>query len=417
MQVMSNSKKDFLKPFERIKKLMEHGPQESGSKKIVLITDPVDVQTVMHSICVTRNETMRSLAGDGLIFSDGKKWRERRRSLQPSFPPSKPNFHAAEVNWAVEGLMTRLRVFDETSETFPLLEELLRFTTRMIYKVAFGIELDVDHGMAPLLIRFFDTAAETSMAFIDSRSPVDINMMRQFPSARQEIDREIDSIIERGRRDAVGEEHVLGVLLRMELENPDFTDDDIRDELRSFLLAGAETASNVLTWFFLLMDSHPEQRQAIELELDTTSETTLLDAAILETTRLFPPVWFISREAIGSVTVSERTLEAGDWAFICTYLVQRNPDYWEEPNAFRPERFAPGHVLPHRYSWFPFGGGRHLCLGKALGELETFEAARTIMRSFRLIRSDSEPLRPRLGIVLKPMNDVPMRVEKRTPTV
>ena len=327
----------------------------------------------MHSSSVIRNETMRSLAGDGLIFSDGEKWRERRRSLQPSFPPLKPEFHAAEVNWALEGLMARLRVFDEASETFPLLEELLRFTTRIIYKVAFGIE--------------------------------------------REIDREIDSIVERGRRDLVGEGHVLGVLLRMELENPNFTDDDIRDELRSFLLAGAETTSNVLTWFFLLMDSHPEQRQAIELELDTTSETTLLDAAILETTRLFPPVWFISREAIGTVTVSEHTLQADDWAFICTYLVQRNPDYWEEPNAFRPDRFAPGYVLPHRYSWFPFGGGRHLCLGKALGELETFEAARTIMRSFRLVRSDSEPLMPRLGIVLKPMNDVPMRVEKRTPTV
>ena len=414
---MSDSKKDFLKPFERIKELMEHGTRELGSKKIVLVSDPVDVQTIMHSSSVIRNATMRSLAGDGLIFSDGKKWRERRRSLQPSFPPSKPEFHAAEVNWALEGLMTRLRAFDEASESFPLLEELLRFTTRIIYKVAFGIELPVDHGIGPLLIRFFDTAAETSMKFIDSGSPLDINMMRQFPAARREIDQEIDSIIERGRCDSVGEEHVLGVLLRMELENPDFTDDDIRDELRSFLLAGAETTSNVLTWFFLLMDSHPEQRQAIELELDTTSETTLLDAAILETTRLFPPVWFTSREAIGTVTVSEHTLQADDWAFICTYLVQRNPDYWDEPNAFRPDRFAPGYVLPHRYSWFPFGGGRHLCLGKALGELETFEAARTIMRSFRLVRSDSEPLVPRLGIVLKPMDEVSMRVEKRTPIV
>ena len=123
-------------PPERIKELMEHGTRELGSKKIVLVSDPVDVQTIMHSSSVIRNATMRSLAGDGLIFSDGKKWRERRRSLQPSFPPSKPEFHAAEVNWALEGLMARLRAFDKASESFPLLEELLRFTTRIIYKVA-----------------------------------------------------------------------------------------------------------------------------------------------------------------------------------------------------------------------------------------------------------------------------------------
>ncbi|MAJ47507.1 MAG: hypothetical protein CMJ57_09315 [Planctomycetaceae bacterium] len=413
MHHMPGSNHDFMQPFERIEQLMNQGPRESGSKKIVLITDPEDVQLVMHSRSMVRNETMRSLAGDGLIFSDGKKWRERRRALQPSFPPSDPTRHAADVDWALAGLMDRLHAIADTSETFPLLEELLRFTTRLIYRVAFGIELPVDHDMAPMLIRFFDTAAETSMAFIDAKSPVNIEVMRQFPSARKELDREIDSIIERGRRESVGEEHVLGTLLRMEAEDPAFTDEDIRDEIRTLMLAGAETTSNVLTWLFLLLDTHPDHRKAIENELDNTSDSELLQSSILETMRLFPPVWFISRQAVASITVSENTFETDDWAFICTYLVHRNPDYWEHPNDFRPDRFAPGYALPHRYAWFPFGGGRHLCLGKALGELETFESARRILQTFRIVRSDSKPLKPRLGIVLKPFDDVPMRVELR----
>ena len=415
MQGMPEPDHEFLQPFERIEQLMNHGPTKSGSRRIVLITDPVDVMSVMHSRSMVRNETMRSLAGDGLIFSDGKKWRERRRALQPSFPPSDPNRHAADVDWALAGLMDRLHAIADTSETFPLLEELLRFTTRLIYRVAFGIELPVDHDMAPMLIRFFDTAAETSMAFIDAESPVNIEVMRQFPSARKALDGEIDSIIERGRREGVGEEHALGVLLRMEAEDPQFTDEDIRDEIRTLMLAGAETTSNVLTWLFLILDTHPEHRETIEQQLDTAAESELLQSAILETMRLFPPVWFISRQAVDSHTISNATFEAGDWAFICTYLVQRNPDYWEDANAFRPDRFAPGYELPHRYAWFPFGGGRHLCLGKALGELETFESARTIIRSFRIVRADSKPLTPRLGIVLKPFDDVPMRVERRSP--
>ena len=411
--VMAAPSHDFLKPFERIQRLMDSEPGEQGGKRIILINDPVDVQAAMHSPSIVRNEMMRSLAGDGLIFSDGDKWRERRRAMQPSFPPSDPVRHAEEVHWAVAGLMERLSAVAEASGTILLLEEMLRFTTRLIYRVAFGIELPVDHDTGPMLIRFFDSAAETSMAFIDSSSPLDINAMRQFQAARRDLDQEIESIIEHGRREQVGEEHVLGILLRMLSEADDFTEEDVRDEIRTLLLAGAETTSNVLTWLFLLLDAHPDELSAIEAELDAGSEAELLQSAILETMRLFPPVWFISRQATDQVVVSDKTFESGDWAFICTYLVQRNPDYWSDPNAFRPARFAPGYDLPHRYAWFPFGGGRHLCLGKALGELETFESARTIMRTFRLVRADSDPLPPRIGLVLKPDHDVPMRVELR----
>ena len=412
---MATPRTDFLHPFEQIEQIMQQEERPAGGQRIQVISDPDEVQAVMHSRSMLRSETMRSLAGDGLIFSDGAKWKSRRRSLQPSFPPSNPRRHAMEVEWAIEGLMARLHAIAGTSETFPLLQELLRFTTRVIYRVAFGIELPADHDLAPMLIRFFDSAAKTSMAFIDTQSTVDIGLMREFPVARRMLDREIDSIIEHGRREEVGEEHMLGVLLRMEREDPEFTHEDVRDEIRTMMLAGAETTSNVLTWLFLLLDAHPDEREAIESDLDTNPESELLQSAILETMRLFPPVWFISRQAVEPTTVSDHVFEPGDWAFICTYLVQRNPEYWEDPNRFRPDRFAPGYSLPHRYSWFPFGGGAHLCMGKALGELESLQAASAMMRSFRIVRSDDEPIPPRLGLVLKPFADVPMRVEVRSP--
>jgi cytochrome P450 len=410
---MSTSPHDFLQPFERITRLMDRGPQQAGSRKVVLINDPADVQAVMHSPSIVRNDTMRTLAGDGLIFSDGNKWRERRRAMQPSFPPADPVRHAVEVEWAVADLMRRLEDIAKSGETFLLLEEMLRFTTRLIYRVAFGIELPVDHDTGPMLIRFFDAAAETSMAFIDAQSPLDINAMRTFQSARADLDREIEAIMEHGRQNGVGRDHVLGILLGMVSDESEFGDEDVRDEIRTLLLAGAETTSNVLTWLFLLLDTHPVERSDIEAELDAGSETDLLHASILETMRLFPPVWFISRQALAPVTVSQCTFDSGDWAFICTYLVQRNPDYWKQPNTFLPRRFAPGYVLPHRYAWFPFGGGRHLCLGKALGELETLVAARSIMRRFRLVRAGNDSLLPRLGLVLKPSQDQSMSIEIR----
>ncbi|MDG2020859.1 MAG: cytochrome P450, partial [Phycisphaerales bacterium] len=193
----------------------------------------------------------------------------------------------------------------------------------------------------------------------------------------------------------------------------------VRDEVRSLLVAGAETTSNTLGFLLLMLAAHPEARTRLEREIDAGSNgaSPFLDAVVFETLRLFPPVWFQTREATAPVTLGDRRLEKDDLVFVSTALIHRHPDLWAEPDSFMPERFLPGSEgawqPPHRYAFFPFGGGRHLCLGRHLAMHELRIAVREIVRRFRVELVEEIPLVAELGVVLKPDRKIRVRVVER----
>ena len=381
-----------------------------------MITTPSGVESVLHSRSIERIDLMRQIAGNGLLFSDGDTWKKRRRIMQPAFPGRDPHHNQDGVNWALEGLLKQMESAAESKEPIGLLSEMLRFTTRTIYRVAFGIELEPDHDIAQVLLRFFDAAGDTVVTVIDPQGMVNPDSLRELHSARQEIDAEIERIIEMRRSGKTYGEDVLEHLLQAADNQGEPDEDGLRDELRTLLLAGAETTSNVLSWLFLLLDAHPGERSTIETAIDTnpeSEETDELTAAIRETMRLYPPVWYIARRAIEKTRIGDNQFEDGDWAIISTYLVHRDPDTWDDPHAFKPARFNPDVPLPHRYAWFPFGGGRHLCLGKNLGELEATVAAKSIINRYRIRTIQNTPPVPKVGLVLKPDHDIPVMIEAR----
>jgi cytochrome P450 len=93
--------------------------------------------------------------------------------------------------------------------------------------------------------------------------------------------------------------------------------------------------------------------------------------------------------------------------------VQRNPEEWSDPHSFCPNRFAQGEEEPPRYTYLPFGEGRHLCLGKHFGEIEATLAAATILKRYRLEFLDDIPLAPAPGLTLKPRDTAHMRITFR----
>ena len=402
----------------RIEELLgstDASPKDNGLPRVRMITTPDAVEAVLHSRSIQRIDLMRQIAGNGLLFSDGDTWKERRRIMQPAFPGRDPLHDLDGVGWALEGLLERLQDAAAHAKPVGLLSEMLRFTTRAIYRVAFGIELAPDHDVADILLRFFDAAGETVITVIDRQGMVDPESLRKLHAARQQIDEEVDRIIALRRDGRSKGDDVLGELIQAAAHgDPD--EEGLRDELRTLLLAGAETTSNVLTWLFLLLDAHPDARSAIERSIDenpTAHSPSELTAAIHETMRLYPPVWYIARRAVEPTEICGENVRDGDWMIISTYMVQRDKETWDDPHAFRPARFDADTPLPHRYAWFPFGGGRHLCLGRNLGELEATVAARAIMDRYQIRRVQDLPPIPRVGLVLKPEQDIPVTVTFR----
>ena len=399
--------------------LVARGARGPAGRPVIFVLDAKGAEVALHSPVFDRGRLARSFGGNGILFSDGVHWKERRRIIQPAFPPREPDFHLQDVTWAVPGLVSRFATAAKTGESLGVVEETVRFTTRVLYRGVFGQELPPDHDRVRVILDFFDSIGGVLSSTIfpslrlDGRTMTEVR--RAAAAMQEEVDRLVDvrkaSDLDPDRIDALGE-IVENLGAKGDLEG-------IHDEVRSLLVAGAETTSNTLGFLLLMLAAHPEVSDRLHEELNETAdgESPFLDAVVFETLRLFPPVWFQTREALEPIDIGESHLEKDDLVFVATALIHRDPEIWEDPDAFRPERFLPGPDgpwrPPHRYAFFPFGGGRHLCIGRHLAMHELQLATRALAGRFRFELESDVEVAAELGVVLKPARDLGVRVFER----
>ncbi|MGH7750839.1 MAG: cytochrome P450, partial [Candidatus Dormibacteria bacterium] len=159
------------------------------------------------------------------------------------------------------------------------------------------------------------------------------------------------------------------------------TDEEVHDELLTVLVAGHETTAAALAWSLDLLLHHPAVLERLTAELAEGGES-LLDAVIRESLRLRPVVPEIGRHLRAPARIAGIELPRGVVAVLSIHLLQRRPDLFDEPLAFRPERFLG--KRPNPYAWLPFGGGTRRCLGAAFATLEMRVVLRTVLTSVRL---------------------------------
>ncbi len=399
--------------------LLARGARGPTGRPVTFLLDGKGAEFALHSPFFDRGRLLRSFGGSGILFSEGALWKERRRIIQPSFPSREPDHHLQDVVWAMPGLVSRFTAAADSGEPFNVVEETVRFTIRVLYRGVFGQELPPDHDRVGVILDFFDSVGGVLASTIFPALRLDGRTMAEVRRAGEAIDGEVARLVavRRGASLEVDRIDALGQLI----ENLDAKGDSegVHDEVRSLLLAGAETSSNTLSFVLLMLARHPEARERLERELEheVTEESPYLEAVLLETLRLFPPIWFQTREALESVDFGDRHLEKDDLAFIATALIHRDPDIWEDPDEFRPERFLPGPDgpwrPPHRYAFFPFGGGRHLCIGRHLAMHELRLATRELVGRFRFEIDPEVEIAAEIGVVLKPARDIRLRVSKR----
>jgi cytochrome P450 len=192
-------------------------------------------------------------------------------------------------------------------------------------------------------------------------------------------------------------EDVLSLLL-------DATDDDgqVRDQTMTLLFAGHDTTTSTLAFLFWEL---AEREDAATLDLDL---------ALDETLRLYPPAWIGPRRSVEPFELHGHAIAAGVPVNYCSWASHRLPDVWEEPDAFRPERFAPERRarIP-RGAYVPFGGGSRICLGMRFGQLEIKVIAAALRERFRLERLPGHRLEIRQTPTLGPRRGMPMVIRAR----
>jgi cytochrome P450 len=135
-----------------------------------------------------------------------------------------------------------------------------------------------------------------------------------------------------------------------------------------------------------------------------------------ESLRLYPPAWILGRRALGPDRLGDQEIETGSVVAMSPYIVHRLPEYWEDPESFRPERFAQDRTQAgrHPFAYFPFGGGPRLCIGHNFAMLEANLIVATVAQRYRLRLTPGHPVEPERLFVLRPRAGLPMTIEKRT---
>jgi cytochrome P450 len=197
------------------------------------------------------------------------------------------------------------------------------------------------------------------------------------------------------------------------------------DEVLTLIVAGHETTAAALTWTWYLVGSHPQAADALQAEADATSDSHALSLGeaeglaythqvLQESLRLYPPGWLLSRRAIEADELGGFAIAPRTDVLISPYMLHRHPQYWSEPEEFRPERFAGGDAEErHRFSYIPFAVGPRHCIGENLAMYEMLVHMRTMTRRFRLTRASDEPIEFEAQINLRPRSNLMMTVAPR----
>lgn len=407
-----------------------------GPKHLYLLNHPEHAKYVLSENHANYRKGIglvhaRRALGDGLLTSDGPRWRRQRQAVQPAFQRERIAQCAGAIGEETERMLARWRV--RPGLTVDLVGELTRLTLGVLGRSL----LRTDLGSSQALGRAFAAVQDQAMFEMTSLNLVPhwlpIPGQLRFRRARLELEQLVDRLTaaHAGRADPgaepgsePGDDDLLSRLVGSLAHEPDplARRRALRDELVTLLLAGHETTASTLGWTWYLVDQHPEVRARLREEavgaladrLPTADDLARLPyttRVVEEAIRLYPPVWMLTRRAVADDRVAGYHLPAGADVLVCPYTLHRHPEFWRRPGAFDPDRFSPERAEDRpRYAYLPFGAGPRFCVGSNLGLLEAVLVTAMIAREFQLRRPDRRPVVPEPMLSLRLKGGLPVSV-------
>ena len=395
-----------------------------------LLTDPDHIEQVLVrnnrnfiKSRLTRSEL--SFLGNGLLTSDGDFWRRQRRLAQPAFHRERVENYAGTMVSYTQRMLEGWK----SGETRDVHHEMMRLTLEIVAKTLVDADItgeaeEVGRALGAVMAHFSDQGSGVFLRMLPDSVPTPSNL--RFRRAQRRLEEFIYAIIEERRRSGRDTGDLLSMLLHARDESGNgMSDEQLRDEVMTIVMAGHETTALALSWTFYLLSKHPEVEAKLAAELEEVPggraptvedlpKLTYTDAVIKESMRLYPPAWAIGREALEDCEIGGYYVPARTQLFISQYVVHHLPRSFEDPDAFDPDRWAEGleNRIP-KYAYFPFGGGPRLCIGQPFAKMEATLLLATIARNFKLELVSGQRVTPQPSITLRPKQGIKMRLEER----
>jgi cytochrome P450 len=407
---------------------------EMGPIPTYMVTDPDAIERILVSDAdgfrkpAFQGDALGELLGEGLLLSEGETWERQRDLAQPAFSMRR----LLGLSDRITDHATAMTDGWGAGETIDVETEMARVTLRVILDLMMGVELPEDRidtvqsQLEPLGRRFEPDPLRYAIP-----DWVPMPGDAEYEAAIGTLDDVLDGIIER-RRGTDGDPSAddgpmdfLSVLLRAQ-DRGEQSAQQLRDEMMTMLLAGHDTTALTLTYTLFLLSEHTEVRERVEREVDEQldgSEPTAADVrefeylewVINEAMRLYPPVFALFRTPEEPVELCGYTVPEDGSVMLPQWGVHRSARYWDDPEAFDPERFSPDRQEDRpRFAFFPFGGGPRHCIGKHLAMLEAQLILATMISEYRLEFEGETPLALSPSLTMHPRQEMTMRVQDRT---
>jgi cytochrome P450 len=369
---------------------------------------------------------LKVLIGEGLFTSEGDFWRRQRRLAQPAFHRQRLAGFAEAMTAATEGLLDRWAARARSGEPFDVSAQMSMLTLDVVGRTLFGRGLaDQSDRVSAGLLEALELMNDRVTSFVPSPMWWPSAANRRLRHAIGTLDRVVYEIIETRRRDPESGGDLLSMLMqaRDEETGESMTDRQLRDEVMTFLLAGHETTAMALSWTWYLLARHPEveRRLATEVASALGGRTPAAEdlprlpyarQVVEEAMRLYPPVAGFVRQAVRPDTIAGYQVPKGAIINIVPWVTHRHPAFWDHPDRFDPDHFAPDAVQKRpRFAYLPFSGGPRLCIGNEFALMEAQLVIAMTLQRYRLRLTAERPVvEPEMRLTFRPKGGLPMRV-------
>jgi enediyne biosynthesis protein E7 len=383
-----------------------------------VINHPDDVKRVL--VGNHRNYTkgtgldrVKILLGNGLMTSEGDFWRRQRYMMQPLFHRRVVTEFNQLIDAANARFIDKWAAQAARGESVNLTEDMSELTLEIVLGSIFGKDLAVltqQPGGNPFAVVSKETARDLKFAY-------------QF----RLLGKQVASLMARRRAEPAEHFDYLSMLMNArDKESGDpMSERALIDEVMTLVVAGHETTASGLNWAWYLLAKHPEVDARMHAEIEATPELTAPGLGAMETLqytqnvinealRLYPPGWVLSRRSLEPDVLSGFEIPAGTDVLLSPYLLHRHPQYWKDPDAFRPERFDAEHESERpRFAYIPFAAGPRHCIGESLALYEMLMHLYKVARHYRLTLASDEPIELEAQINLRTRKPLVMRLERR----
>jgi cytochrome P450 len=405
-------------------------PVRLGPRRGLLVYHPDAIEEVL--VARSRDfvkspgvRLLRPLLGDGLLLSENDFWLRQRRLVQPAFHRQRLATYG-QVMTAYTA--RRLQGWAEGA-VLDVHAEMMALTQAIVAKTLFDADVSdaadaVGHA-SHVLMQDFAARLGSLRQLLPDWVPTPANVRSR--RAVRRIDQVVLRMIADRRRSGEDRGDLLSILLHAQDadDGTRMTDRQVRDEVMTLFMAGHETTAVALSWTWYLLARHPEVDAALAEHLRAVlgdrapaaadlPRLTYAEQVVTESMRLYPPAYAMGRQAARATEITGHPVAPGTVVVLPTWVVHRDARWYEDPEAFRPERWAGdlARRLP-RFAYFPFGGGPRQCIGNGFALMEAMLVLATIARRFRLALEPGQRVTPTPYVTLRPEPGIRMRLARR----